>query len=227
MKLLSRKEYLKLALEESYGVQKADNKVYLIADTENNENEKALYPVRIEEFSHWELRNGECLREGTMRLRGEMCGGITFNEESENAHEELLKYLNNPIIIYAENDLETQDILKVIPDGDYIIVIGDEAPINEFDSPTTRSKNYMAYRKAISSLSVQDVVKAVNRLATVSAMVSDEPEWEDATNDVLYPFQIVIGKLLVGKQCPKCGKELFRSDLPQYDYLCIECNENF
>lgn len=58
MKLLSRKEYLKLALEESYGVQKADNKVYLIADAENNENEKALYPVRIEEFSHWELRNG-------------------------------------------------------------------------------------------------------------------------------------------------------------------------
>lgn len=29
------------------------------------------------------------------------------------------------------------------------------------------------------------------------------------------------------KSCPKCGKKLFKSDLPDYDYLCAECDENF
>lgn len=27
--------------------------------------------------------------------------------------------------------------------------------------------------------------------------------------------------------CPRCGKILYLSDLPQYDYLCTECEENF
>lgn len=28
-------------------------------------------------------------------------------------------------------------------------------------------------------------------------------------------------------KCPKCGKILLMSDLPQYDYVCYECDENF
>lgn len=29
------------------------------------------------------------------------------------------------------------------------------------------------------------------------------------------------------KKCPKCGKQLYLSDLPQYDYVCPWCDENF
>ena len=27
--------------------------------------------------------------------------------------------------------------------------------------------------------------------------------------------------------CPRCGKQLFLSDLPQYAYVCYDCDENF
>ena len=29
------------------------------------------------------------------------------------------------------------------------------------------------------------------------------------------------------KECPRCGCFLLESDLPQYDYVCMECDENF
>lgn len=29
------------------------------------------------------------------------------------------------------------------------------------------------------------------------------------------------------KKCPKCGDILLKSDLKEYSYLCLECNENF
>lgn len=31
----------------------------------------------------------------------------------------------------------------------------------------------------------------------------------------------------LSKKCPKCGSQLLESDLPQYSYLCFECDENF
>ena len=29
------------------------------------------------------------------------------------------------------------------------------------------------------------------------------------------------------KKCPHCGKQLIESDLKDYEYLCINCDENF
>lgn len=37
----------------------------------------------------------------------------------------------------------------------------------------------------------------------------------------------VIEKITTSKRCPKCGKILYLSDLPQYDYVCTYCDENF
>lgn len=38
-----------------------------------------------------------------------------------------------------------------------------------------------------------------------------------------------ISKLIIAtdKKCPKCGDILYTSDIPNYDYLCIPCDENF
>ena len=37
----------------------------------------------------------------------------------------------------------------------------------------------------------------------------------------------VIKKIATNKVCPKCGNLLYLSDLPQYDYVCTCCDENF
>ncbi len=40
-------------------------------------------------------------------------------------------------------------------------------------------------------------------------------------------FRNYINRFLTEKKCPRCKTLLFLSDLPQYDYVCSECDENF
>lgn len=102
-----------------------------------------------------------------------------------------------------------------------------ESGCNEFDTPEEKTQNYIEFCKALNNLSLRDIIQITNRMATLSALVSTEPEFEDATNEVLYPLRKIINDLITDKKCPKCGKPLFKSDLPQYDYICVECDENF
>lgn len=44
-------------------------------------------------------------------------------------------------------------------------------------------------------------------------------------SEVEAPFMECYG--LTEKKCPKCGKPLFVSDLGGYDYVCLDCDENF
>lgn len=37
----------------------------------------------------------------------------------------------------------------------------------------------------------------------------------------------LIKKYGTDKKCPKCNAILLKSDLKEYKYLCIECDENF
>ncbi len=37
----------------------------------------------------------------------------------------------------------------------------------------------------------------------------------------------VVMRIATDKICPKCGSNLFFSDLPKYDYVCTLCDENF
>ena len=37
----------------------------------------------------------------------------------------------------------------------------------------------------------------------------------------------IVEELRTDKRCPHCDAPLYCSDLPQYDYVCIECEENF
>ena len=38
--------------------------------------------------------------------------------------------------------------------------------------------------------------------------------------------QEIYNKYGVNKKCFRCGSQLLASDLPEYDYLCFECDEN-
>lgn len=36
-----------------------------------------------------------------------------------------------------------------------------------------------------------------------------------------------LGKFRYGETCPRCGAQLYLSDLPQYGAVCYACQENF
>lgn len=37
----------------------------------------------------------------------------------------------------------------------------------------------------------------------------------------------IVKELRTEKRCPRCGETLYCSDLPEYEYVCVECDENF
>ena len=52
---------------------------------------------------------------------------------------------------------------------------------------------------------------------------------EDAgSSEGLQPWlETLYKKLETDKVCPRCGEKLWLSDLPEYDYVCSYCSENF
>ena len=57
--------------------------------------------------------------------------------------------------------------------------------------------------------------------AAVSPGASGIPE------ELLGEIDRYISRFSTDALCPRCGKRLFLSDLPQYAYVCYDCDENF
>jgi len=110
---------------------------------------------------------------------------------------------------------EQVDVLS--EDGNYWVQLG------------PRTENYAAHMEAISSLSITHVVKAVDYIVALSQFLNNDNEILDDMDSILEPFYTVINKLRTEETCRHgdCGSNLYKSDLPQYDYVCSECDENF
>ncbi len=48
----------------------------------------------------------------------------------------------------------------------------------------------------------------------------NDSDLEDAVHDI-------VKELRTDKKCPCCDAPLYCSDLPEYEYVCVECDENF
>ena len=99
--------------------------------------------------------------------------------------------------------------------------------INEFDVKGLRSNNFEAHHKAIESLSIVDIVRIVDYVNELSEFIPFDNEVLDYLGWIVEPFVEIADKLRTEKECPKCGCYLFKSDLPQYEYVCAECDQNF
>ena len=99
--------------------------------------------------------------------------------------------------------------------------------INEFDTPELRTENFKDYREAMGNLSIVDIIKAVDYINELGTFIPQNNEVLDYFEDIVRPLVDVIDKCRTDKECPHCGCYLFKSDLPQYDYVCAECDENF
>ena len=97
--------------------------------------------------------------------------------------------------------------------------------INEFSGNPTA--NHLTHNKIMASLSVTALIKAVDYITLLSQFINSDNEVLDDINEVLQPLNDVIEKLRTNEDCIHCGNYLYLSDLPQYEYVCPACDENF
>lgn len=88
-------------------------------------------------------------------------------------------------------------------------------------------KNFNEYQETMEQLSITDIVRAVDYINELSQFIPVNNEVLDYMEDITEPLMNVINGCRTDKECPRCGCCLFKSDLPQYDYVCAECDENF
>lgn len=136
-------------------------------------------------------------------------------------------------------DIETvdpQDDVQIC-EREYIILNDEQVNVDSSDGngywielhhghtgPCT--ENYVAHKEAMSGLSVTDLIKTVDYVAALSQFLQKDNEILDDMDSVLEPLANVISELRMDDIC-SCGNHLYKSDLPQYDSVCPECDENF
>lgn len=81
------------------------------------------------------------------------------------------------------------------------------------DREQEETENYRKFKEALAN--------------TISVQALEEYVCGDPDDLMRENTVDVIEKITTDKKCPKCGKTLYLSDLPQYDYVCAECDENF
>ena len=79
----------------------------------------------------------------------------------------------------------------------------------------------------MSEISISSLANLVNCVKALALSADKEDEILEGFDAILEPFERVLKKLQTKEHCPKCGYSLYKSDLPHYDYVCPECNENF
>ena len=88
------------------------------------------------------------------------------------------------------------------------------------------NEKYKKHQEAISTLSITELIRAVDYIHCTNDLLGDN-EVTDDTEAILEPLEKVIAKCDASKVCNRCGLPLYFSGLPNYDYVCVECDENF
>ena len=97
------------------------------------------------------------------------------------------------------------------------IPIADEAEGAVTES-TSQYQEYLRRRGGLDSFLIKLLVQT---RAAVSPGASGIP------GELIGEIDRYISRFSTDAVCPRCGKRLFLSDLPQYAYVCYGCNENF
>ena len=103
--------------------------------------------------------------------------------------------------------------------------------INEFNCEHERSENFKTHRDEMQGFSIANIVRAYGCINDL--VIRFVPNMEerhkllDDIDDIREPLADLINSLTTDYKCTKCGGWLYCSDLPQYDFVCPECDENF
>lgn len=95
------------------------------------------------------------------------------------------------------------------------------------------SNNYQWFTDCMAGISVTDVVRLVRFVERMEkSLHTDTIEGvhckQDYETETEQLYRLVSQLESEDKKvCPRCGGLLYVSDLPQYDYVCPDCDENF
>lgn len=94
------------------------------------------------------------------------------------------------------------------------------------------TKNYTKFTDAINVLCATHLEGIRTFVSDAHEILSkvdstDAKELLEHEDSMLYGFNELMAKIDTEHACPRCGHNLMLSDLPQYDYVCPECDENF
>lgn len=83
--------------------------------------------------------------------------------------------------------------------------------------------NHRKYKKIVGSIPVHELVRIVRNYPSVFPKIGRYAEFIEPMEEI----ENHINELKVKELCPHCKNSLFLSDLPDYDFTCYECDENF
>ena len=138
---------------------------------------------------------------------------------SEKRKVDFLGRITLPKLLRQAVDIKEDDILKISLSVDDLNTI----LINKDDT----EENYIRQKIHLSNLSIQDIIKVTDYINQLASFTSSNNEVLDCLEEIQAPLIEVIKKCKTDKVCPHCGNSLYLSDLPQYSYVCPECDENF
>lgn len=96
---------------------------------------------------------------------------------------------------------------------------------NEYDAEAT--DNFIKQVEIMSHISVSELANFIDLFNRVCSLVPTDNEVFDDMETIIEPIYKACSDCRTDKDCPECGHSLYYSDLPQYDFCCPVCNENF
>ena len=76
-------------------------------------------------------------------------------------------------------------------------------------------------------LELRDIVNAYDYIQALMYQIPEDSKLRDSYKEVIEPLDKFVSMQITNKECPRCGRLLYHSDLIDYSYVCIHCDENF
>lgn len=95
------------------------------------------------------------------------------------------------------------------------------------------SEGYSDFLESLNHISATQLKRIVDNYEVLVNHYKEHFPWRNGVTTVedfkedLKPLLTFVDKITINKRCPKCGELLLKSDLPQYNYVCPLCEENF